>query len=50
MTIKIHTPEEIEHMRVACRFAAELLDYIGPHIVPCITTNEIDRLCEDFGP
>ena len=48
MTIKIHTPEEIEHMRVACRFAAELLDYIGPHIVPGITTNEIDRLCEEY--
>lgn len=48
MTIKIHTPEEIDHMRVACRFAAELLDNIGPHIVPGVTTNEIDRLCEEY--
>ena len=41
MSIKIHTPEEIEHMRVAGRFAAELLDYIAPFVVPGVTTNEL---------
>ena len=48
MSIKIHTPEEIEHMRVAGRFAAELLDYIAPFVVPGVTTNELDRLCAEY--
>ena len=48
MSIIIHTPEEIEEMRKACRFAGELLDFIGPHVVPGITTNELDRLCEEY--
>ena len=29
MSISIKTPEEIEKMRVACRLAAEVLDYIN---------------------
>ncbi len=48
MSIIIHTPEEIEEMRKACRFAGELLDFLGPHVVPGITTNELDRLCEEY--
>lgn len=31
-------------MREACRLAAEVLDYIAPHVRPGITTREIDRL------
>ena len=48
MSIVIHTPEQIEQMRVACRFAAELLDYIAPHVQPGITTNELNDLCEAY--
>ncbi len=48
MAIKIRTPEEIEKMRVAGRLAAELLDYLTPHIQPGITTAEIDRLAHDY--
>ena len=48
MSIKIHTPEEIEHMRVAGRFAGELLDYLAPFVVPGVTTNELDRLCAEY--
>ena len=44
MSITIKTPEQIERMRVAGRFASEVLDYITPHIKPGITTAEIDRL------
>jgi methionyl aminopeptidase len=45
MTITIKTAEDIEGMRVACRLASEVLDYIEPFIKPGITTNEIDKLC-----
>ncbi|WP_460481345.1 type I methionyl aminopeptidase [Comamonas humi] len=44
MSIKINSAEDIGHMREACRFASEVLDYITPHIRPGITTLEIDRL------
>ena len=48
MSIVIKTPEEIEKMRVAGRLAAEVLDYIEPHVKPGITTAELDRLCHDY--
>jgi methionyl aminopeptidase len=39
---------EIEAMRVAGRLASEVLDYIGPHVRPGVTTDELDRLCHDY--
>jgi len=48
MTIDIKTPEEIEQMRVACRLASEVLDYIEPFIQPGVTTAELDRLCHRY--
>ena len=48
MSIVIKTPEEIEKMRVAGRLAAEVLDYIEPHVKPGVTTAELDRLCHDY--
>ncbi|MEW6563160.1 MAG: type I methionyl aminopeptidase [Pseudomonadota bacterium] len=48
MPISIKTPDEIEKMRIACRLAAEVLDYIGPFVKAGITTGEIDRLCHDY--
>jgi len=32
-------------MRVAGRLAADVLDMIGEHVVPGITTEELDRIC-----
>lgn len=48
MSIIIKTPDEIERMRIACRLAADVLDYIAPHVQPGITTEELDRLCHAF--
>ncbi|WP_018229347.1 type I methionyl aminopeptidase [Methyloversatilis universalis] len=48
MSVTIKTAEEIESMRVACRLASEVLDYIGPHVQPGVTTAELDRLCHDY--
>ena len=48
MTVTIKTPEDIEKMRVAGRLAAEVLEMIGEHVKPGITTDELDRICHDY--
>ncbi len=48
MTVTIKTPEEIEKMRVAGRLAADVLEMIGPHVQPGVTTEELDRICHDY--
>lgn len=48
MSIKIKTAAEIEKMRIAGRLAAEVLEMIAPHVVPGVTTDELDRLCHDY--
>ncbi len=48
MSIIIKTPEDIEKMRIAGRLAAEVLDYLAPHVVPGVTTGELDRLAHDY--
>jgi len=35
-------------MREAGRLAAEVLEMIGPHVLPGISTGELDRLCNDY--
>jgi methionyl aminopeptidase len=46
--VTIKTPEEQEKMRVAGRLAAEVLDMIGDHVRPGVTTGELDRICHEF--
>ena len=48
MSVTIKTPEEIEKMRVAGRLAAEVLDFVAPHVRPNVTTDELDALCHNF--
>ena len=48
MHVTIKTPEEQEKMRVAGRLAAEVLDMIGEHVVPGVTTEELDKRCHDY--
>ena len=43
--ITIKSPAEQEKMRVAGRLAAEVLDMIGEHVKPGVSTEELDRLC-----
>lgn len=47
MHVTIKSPEDQEKMRVAGRLAAEVLDMIGPHVQPGVTTEELDRICHD---
>ncbi|MFA0810015.1 type I methionyl aminopeptidase [Microbulbifer epialgicus] len=47
MTSAIKTPEQIAKMRIAGRLAAEVLEMIGEHVVPGVTTEELDRRCHE---
>ena len=42
------TAEEQDKMRVAGRLAADVLDMIGEHVRPGVTTDELDRICHNF--
>lgn len=35
-------------MRIAGRLAADVLDMIGPHVVPGVTTGELDAICHRY--
>ncbi|MGZ5576154.1 MAG: type I methionyl aminopeptidase, partial [Methylobacter sp.] len=48
MSIIIKTESEIEKMRIAGRLAAEVLEIIEPHIVPGVTTDELNQICHDY--
>jgi len=48
MAVALKTPADIIGMREAGRLAAELLDYLTPHVAAGITTGEIDALAHDY--
>ena len=46
--IKLHGPAGFAGMRAAGRLAAEVLDAIAPHVVPGVTTGELDRIVVEY--
>jgi methionyl aminopeptidase len=46
--IELHDSAAFAGMRKAGRLAAEVLDFITPHVVPDVPTEELDRLCHDY--
>jgi len=40
-------PEQYEKMRIAGRLAAEVLELIGEHVVPGVSTGELDDICHN---
>jgi len=46
--VKLHGAEGFQGMRKAGNLAAEVLDFITPHVKPGVTTDELDRLCHGF--
>jgi methionyl aminopeptidase len=48
MAVTLKTAEDIAHMRVACRLASEVLDYITPFVKAGVSTGEINRLCHAY--
>jgi methionyl aminopeptidase len=43
-SIKLHGPEGFQGMRAAGRLAGEILDALVPHVIPGVTTQEIDDI------
>lgn len=48
MGIHIKTASEIEKMRIAGKLAAEVLEMIEAHVIPGVTTDELDQICHDY--
>lgn len=48
MNIIIKDNQAIEKMRVSGKLTAAVLDMIGPHVKPGISTEALDTLCHDF--
>jgi len=48
MGIKIKNAYDVEQMRIACKLAALVLDYIKPYVVAGVSTNKLDQLCHDY--
>jgi len=48
MSVTIKTPEEQDKMRVAGRLAAAVLDMIGEHVRPGISTGELNAICHAY--
>lgn len=46
--VVLHGAEDFAGMRKAGRLAAEVLDYITPHVFPGAVTDVLDRMCESF--
>jgi len=48
MAVLVTDPVELDQMRAACQAAAQVLDFIGPHVKAGVTTGELDRLCLQY--
>lgn len=48
MSVSLKNEHDIAQMRIACRLASEVLDYITPFIKAGVTTGELDRLCHQY--
>jgi methionyl aminopeptidase len=48
MKIILKSKTDIAKMRVAGRLAADVLEMIQEHVVPGVTTEELDRLCNEY--
>jgi methionyl aminopeptidase len=46
--IPLKSAEEQQKLRAAGALAADVLDMIGAHVVPGVSTDDLDRICRDF--
>lgn len=44
----VKSPETVERIRRASRLAAQALEEVGRHVVPGVTTDELDRIGHEF--
>ena len=45
---EVKDAETVAKMRVACRLAAQARELVGSHVVPGVTTDELDRIGHEF--
>jgi len=48
MSIKLKNDKQIAQMRVAGQLAAEVLEMIREHVVPGVSTEELDQRCNEY--
>ncbi|NKB62781.1 MAG: type I methionyl aminopeptidase [Gammaproteobacteria bacterium] len=48
MAVTIKNSDEIEKMRVVGRLASQVLDMIGEHVVPGVTTDQLNTICHKY--
>ncbi|MGE4659877.1 MAG: M24 family metallopeptidase, partial [Arenicellales bacterium] len=48
MTIHLKSEEDLSRMRTAGLLTRQVLDMIGPHVRPGVTTGELNDICHDF--
>jgi len=48
MGVSIKSADELAKMRVAGALAANVLEMIEPHVVPGVSTGELDRICHEY--
>ncbi|HCX87006.1 MAG TPA: type I methionyl aminopeptidase [Gammaproteobacteria bacterium] len=48
MAIYLKNEEDLSRMRAAGQLTRQVLDMIGPHVQPGVTTGELDDICHDF--
>ncbi|ATH08361.1 type I methionyl aminopeptidase [Halobacteriovorax marinus] len=46
--ISIKSSREIELMRATSKLASQTLEFIAPHVVPGVSTEELNKLCHDY--
>ena len=46
--VSIKSADEQSRLRVSGRLAADVLDMIGPHVTPGVSTEQLDALCNDY--
>ena len=46
--VTIKSPAQQDQMRTAGRLAADVLDMIGPYVVPGVTTDELNARCHEY--
>jgi len=47
-TVTIKDQQDLEHLRVSGRLAAQVLEMIGQFVKPGVSTDELDQRCHDF--
>jgi methionyl aminopeptidase len=48
MAIELKSPEQVAIMREAGRMVAEVFELLRPHVVPGVTTLDLDRMAEEY--